>query len=283
MAGRIPFKKLLIAVGVVVIILVIGVVVLLSNLSSVAQKATEKALSHVLQVRVSVGGMKVSLAEGSVEINKLVIGNPEGFHTTEAFSLERILVRADLKSFTTDQPVVNDISVKGAEVTLEQGLTSSNLSTLIKNASRFSGAPAEAPAEEGEQDEATKNIVIDHLVLEGGRVGLSTPALKGKDVSFPLPRIEKEGIGRGGEKVTVAEAVRMFVSEILGAAMKSGGGLIPEDFSKMLGGTLGTVGDTGEALGEGLQKTGEGVGDSLKGAAEGLGGLFKKKEATPEG
>jgi len=273
MAGKSMSKKLLIAGGVIVLIVVAGAVVLMSNLNRVARGATEKALSHILQVKVSVGAMDVSLREGSVEIQRLNIGNPDGFRTREAMAFERIFVQADLKSFTTDQPVVNEVTIQEAKVTLEQGLTSSNLSTLIKNASRFSGAPAEEKT--GEAEEATKNIIVDRLVLEGGRVALSTPALKGEDVSFPLPRVEKEGIGRGGEKVTVAQAVQTFLSEILAAAMKSGGGLIPEDFSKTLQGTLSTVGDTSKSLGEG-------VGDGVKSTAEGLGGLFKKKESTEE-
>jgi len=275
MSKKKGLKILLILAGVAVVVIGIGVALLYSNLNSIARSATERALSYVLQVEVSVASMEVSLSEGSVNIEDLIIGNPEGFKTPEAFAFKQIFVRADIGSFRSDQPVISEILVKGARITLEQGLTSSNFSHLVKNASRLSG---DSSAKEGKEEQTSKSIVIDSVILEDARVAVSSPVLQGKDIGFPLPRIEMKEIGRDGDEVTVAQAIQVFLAEILKATLKAGGGLIPEDLSGMVQGTLGTAGKAGEAIGDQLKEDGETLGDGLKSAGESLGGLFKKKE-----
>lgn len=85
MAKKSIMKKLLLAAVALVAILAVVVVVVLLNIDAITRKAIEETMAFVLQVDVSLGAVKVSLKEGSVEMRDLKIGNPEGFQTGEAF------------------------------------------------------------------------------------------------------------------------------------------------------------------------------------------------------
>jgi len=270
-------KKLLAVAGIGVVLLVILLVVVFLNLSSIARKATEETLSYVLKVDVSVGKMDISIADGSVEIGNMVIGNPEGFKTSEAFALERVFVQADLKSFAGDQPVVKDIVVEGANVTLEQSLKGSNLSKIADNAASLKGDSPEESADDSPEEQASKKVIVDRFLMEGSKVSLSAPVLQGKKISFTVPKVELTEIGRKGTGVTIAEALQTIIQAILKSALKAGGSVIPEDVSKVLSGTLTTVGETGKAVTDQLKETGEGLTDNVKDIGKGIGGLFKKK------
>lgn len=256
-------KKMLIALTVVFVVIVVAGIVVYQYSGSIAQNATERALEFVLQVDVSIGSMDIGFTDGTVEIQDLIVGNPEGFKTDSAFDFDTVFVKADLQSFTTNQPTINEVTITGGHITLEQGLGSSNLSKLVENAKEA----AERVRGEEPSAEASKKIVVDKLVLNDGRVGVSSPILQGQKANFSLPKIELKDIGKKGRAETVAGAIRLFIQTIITEVLKAGGGVIPEDLTNVLGGTLEAVGGTGKE-----------ITDQLKNVGESLGGMFKKKE-----
>ena len=91
-------KKIIISVVVALVIaVVVSALVIFANLNTIAKAGIEKVLSHVVQVDVSLQKAKVSPFGGSVKLQGLVIGNPEGFKTTEAFSVDEVTVKVDIK------------------------------------------------------------------------------------------------------------------------------------------------------------------------------------------
>lgn len=274
-------KYLLVGTAVALILIALGVALLVGNLDSIVRKAIVEGLSYILEVDVSLKSVNLSIQEGKVELQGLRIGNPEGFKTPEAFVAGRIVVQADLSSFRTEQPKIQNISIDQLQVTLEQGMGSSNLGKLVENASRFQAAPGakeEKPAASEGEKTAQKKIVIDRVTIRDAQVGLSAPLLQGKAVSFSIPQMELKDIGKKGNGATAADAIALLVREILAQAIRAGGNLIPADLagmlSKSLGGAMEGMGNVGSTIGD---QAGE-AGKALKGAAESIGGMFKKKD-----
>ncbi len=267
-------KKIIISiVAVLFIVVIVSGIVFFANLNTIAKAGIEKVLSYVLQVDVSLQKVKVSLLGGSVKLKGLVIGNPEGFKTEKAFSVDEVTVKVDIKSFATDEPNIKLISIKSPEITLEQGFKGSNLSRLVENASRLESEEAEE-APEGSQ----KNVRIGEVIVDGAQIALSAPVLRGKEISFPLPRIELNDIGGEKEPVSIAEAMEVFFTEILSQSIKAGKGIIPpgldEALQKSLDSALESIGDASGVLKEGVEELKEKTG-ILKEATR---GLFGKKE-----
>lgn len=272
--ARKKLRKIIISiVAVLFIVVIVSGIVFFANLNTIAKVGIENVASYVLQVDVSLQKVKVSLLGGSVKLKGLVIGNPEGFKTEKAFSVDEVTVKVDIKSFTTDEPNIKLISIKSPEITLEQGFKGSNLSQLVENASRFESKEAEEPPE-GSQ----KKIKIDKIVINGAQIALSAPVLQGKEISFPLPGIELNDIGGEKERVSIAEAMQLFFTEILSQSIKAGGGIIPpgldESLQKSLDSALEGIRDASGVLKEGVEELKEKTG-ILK---EGTRSLFGKKE-----
>ena len=161
MAGKKKFLKIvIIAAALIVIIGVAAVSILLANLDSIARKAIVEVMEFVLQVDVELAKVDISVREGGCTLEGLVIGNPKGFKSKEFFSVDRVDVKVDIKSFKSDEPVIHLVSMTNPEITLEQGLTKSNMSVIIKNASRFE------TEEEEEKKGSEKKIRIDKVIVK---------------------------------------------------------------------------------------------------------------------
>lgn len=268
---------LIIALGVVG---AIAVVVLVSQADTLVKAGIEKTMSFVLEVDVTVEEVKIRPLQGSVGIAGLVIGNPEGFHTQSAISLDEVSVEADLMSFRTDEPLIRLISIQRPKVTLEQGLRSSNLSTLIASASRF-GADGEPPAEEEEEEEAEPTpegaemkLKLEKIVVADTTVAVSAPILKGAEASYTLSTIELDDVGGKDAYVTVAELLRIILTEILMKSVEAAQGVIPDDLQSSL--SRGAT-ELGTSLSETLvgdQELGEAVSEGLSGAVGGIKNLL---------
>lgn len=262
----------IIILGVVIAVAWAAFFIFSGGLNTAVRSGIEKTLAFVLQVDVSLREIEISPVSGEVALRGLKIGNPDGFKTESAFYLEEATVRADLASFTGDSPTIELISIIGAKVTLEQGLRSSNLSTLIESASRFSSGEAgeaeEAP--DGETaDASSKQIKIDRIVLENTRVSLSAPILMGQEVGYTLSTIEMTDLGGESERVSIAEALRIFIKKILAVSLEEGTGVMPGDLLASLTGGLGGVAG---GIAGGVEKAIEGIGSQVGDIGEGLAG-----------
>lgn len=272
-------KKILIILAVIfgAVLIAIGIVagVILANLNDIAKKATVKALSYVLQVEVNLNKFEISLLGGSCTLEGLVIGNPEGYKTKEAFSMDRIDVSVNIKSFRTDEPVIKVVSIKNPKITLEQGFKKSNLSQLIKNASRFEGK--EEKKAEPSPREAEKKIRIDKILLSGARVSLSAPVLQGEALTIPLPTIEMKDIGGKGNPVTIGKAIKIFLSQVVTETLKAGKDIIPSDLDKMLQTSFrDALNIDTSALKKTADDLGENVKEGVKGIQDSVKGIFQK-------
>ena len=128
-------KKLLKVIVVLVVLAAIVGVVVIINLDRIVKVGVEKGGSLILGVPVRVDNVSVSLTGGSIGLDGLTLGSPEGFSAKEMFKLGHAHVDVDLWSLRTEEMVVHEVVVDGAEITFEvYDETSGDLEYTYKDA-----------------------------------------------------------------------------------------------------------------------------------------------------
>lgn len=211
-------RKLIIAFVALIVVLI---VVSFFTLNALVKKGVETFVPKMTQSPVTVESVKLSPFTGKGEISGLVIGNPEGFETDEAFRLGSVKIHIDPMSVMSGEIVIHDIVIDGAEVTYEfKGLTTSNIQQIMDNMKEFGGEQKEKPA--GEK----KKVKIEHFLFANAKVHLSSTLLKGEKVSTTMPDVELTDIG----DQTLAETI-LDVQEGLWDGLKDSATQLKDQFS----------------------------------------------------
>ncbi len=294
---------------VLVLVLLAGLLVLNYKLGDIVKASAEKFGPVALKVPVKLESADFRLLRGYVELKGLQIGNPDGFKTPNAFSLDRIVVDLDPKSLFSDTIVIREILVEAPEVTYERGLRTSNLGALIDGMSPEKTDAEPAPEPEPEPASG-KKVVIDRVLVSAGQINLSAGIMMGQAVPIPLPRVELKGIGREKEGASPVEAVVEIVKAIVGSAVSAAGAVVElagdgvKAAGRMAGdavgaagsaakatagavgdaagATAGAIGDAAGAVGRGAGAAVGAAGDAAKGLVRGVGGLVGMGKDKPE-
>ena len=252
-------KALLGLVGLILVIVVGAVAYLYVNLNSLIEQGIEEFAPQYTKTSVSLGGANVSIFSGEGGLSDLVIGNPQGYKSAEAFRLGAVNVAVDTGSLTTDTIVIKSLDVVAPAITYEPGgKAGSNLQQLVRNlqqSTKASGGGKKA-ADDGSAGAETK-VIIDRLTIRNGKVAVATPLAK-DPLSADLPKIEMNGIGREQGGVDSAEVLKQVIEKVTASASKVAGVSLDELKSKA--GELATD-KAKEAVG-GLKDK---AGDKLKG------------------
>lgn len=208
-------KKLLVAGGVLVAVIVAVVVFLASNLDHIVKKAIETLGPELLQAPVSVAEVRISATDGTGVIRGLVIGNPKGFREPTAFRLGEIRLAIEPASIARDVVVVRELAIEAPEITYEKAGGTSNVETLEKNIDNYvnthlGGAekPREPAAAKGKKPET--RFIIDSLDIRNGKVSVA-----GVGKVVPLPAVHGREIGRKQGGVTGAQAARIIMDKMV--------------------------------------------------------------------
>jgi hypothetical protein len=262
-------KKILIAIGVVVVLLVVGGILLLSNLDKIVKIGVEEGGTMVLGVPVQLEGATVAVREGTVGLDGLKIGSPEGFEEVNMFNLDHAHTTVDIGSLRGDEIVVKDVVIDGALITLEFDGGKTNWGALLK---QLEGEPKEEEAKKKSQ----KNIRIDRIVFTNGKIRIAGIPLVGS-ATVPLPTLEITDLAPAdGTPSTVgnvlADVVRSLYKSILAAA----GDVLPTEQVEALAKEAGALlGEAGAAIKDAGAKVGEAAGDAAKNLGDKAGGVIK--------
>ena len=142
-------KKLLIALAVLILLVVIAIVVVASQAGSLIQRGVETYGPEITGTSVRLSDVDISLLSGHASINNLVVGNPKGFKTAEAFRVGEVSVTLDVVSLFSDQIRIEKILIAGAELTYEQVNKRSNIDALKRNVEKNTGAGGSAADGQG--------------------------------------------------------------------------------------------------------------------------------------
>jgi len=217
---QVAMKKLLIAVGVLVLLVVVAVLVVASQAGSLIKDGIESYGPEITGTSVTLSGVDVSLLSGNASINNLVIGNPKGFKSREAFRVGEVSVKLDVGSLFSEQIRIEKILIDGAELTYEQLNKTSNIDALKRNVERNTGASS-GGSDTGDSGASDVQLVIDDLYINGTQVNASVSVLgKDEQKSVTIPDIHLKDLGKDGDG-SVAAIVDEVVSLVTKAATKA--------------------------------------------------------------
>lgn len=233
----------------------------------------------ILGVPVSLQSAKLDPISGYLHLDRLHVGNPEGFKTDGIFNLGQLEISLDTRSLLSDTIHIRKIDIKDPEITMERGLTQSNLGALLeKLEKKEDGAaeeekPAQKPAAEG-----GKKVVIDEINIVGAQLNLSVTAMGGLSAPLPLPPLTLRDLGKEKEGASFTEVISEVLKAVIGSATQvaAGAGKLVGEGAKAVGEGAMVVGgaavDGAAAVGGAAVSGAEAVGGAAVGGAKAVGG-----------
>ena len=232
-----------------VLVLVVLVVVAILFIGSIIKNGVEKVGPIVTKVPVKLDAANISVFSGTGTLKGFVLGNPEGFKSSEAVKVGSMSLSLVPKSVLGDKVVIRSIRVEAPEINYETDLKGDNLRKILDNISSGEKQPAETKPGEKSKG-AQKKLQVDEFVITGGKLHATAPLVG--TYTVPLPEIKFTNLGQGPEGITVADLSKKVMTAVLEAATK--------------------------AAAEGLSNAGKGTSGSAADALKkGAGDLFKKK------
>ena len=179
-------------------------------LEGIARLAIPALLSYVLEVRTTVGEVKIDLDAGSLTVNDLEIGNPKSFDDKPAFHFKQIRVVADIKSLYTETPVIHQIEVSGGQARVMTNRHGNNVKRLIASANRLSG-----PQNEKKDPNAQTKWRIERAVMKECVVDIITDLGLKETQHKVLDPIDLDLKGSDGAGLTADVALTKVLNAIL--------------------------------------------------------------------
>lgn len=244
-------KKL--SIGIVVIGLIAAIAIYFAGskaLSSGVKVGIETLGPKITQTPVTIDAVKLSPISGGGTLEGLKVGNPEGFKQGDIFSLGKIHLQVDTASVVSDTIVIKKIHIFEPAISYEKKLTTSNVKQLLKNIEQFTGPAEETTTEEPKTESASKKLVIEELIIDGGKVYVG---LLGVGQTLPLPRIEMRDIGKSDDDASIADVLDEIIKKVLGSVgtAVSGAADLGKDAANA---GIDKVGEAGKAATEGIKK-----------------------------
>jgi hypothetical protein len=247
-------KKLFIGVFSLVLLLVVGVIIALLSINTIARKGIESGATYALGVKTTLSSASIGLFSGSMGLSKLDVANPEGFKQPRFFGLGDGQVAVSLGSLREQVITVPTLRLDTIDLNLEKSGGKSNYGVILDNLAKLSGPKGDKPAEPAGggkrfviNDLVLSNITIRVDMLDAGALGAVGQGLtKAATVTIPLKEIRlqnvgKTGTGVAGSGVTMSQLTSIIMQAIMAAAAEKGGGLIPADMLGDLQGKLASL------------------------------------------
>jgi hypothetical protein len=266
-------KKWLYIGGGGVALVVVAVVAIFLFSGSILKTIIEDTGTKATQAKVTLDNVSLSPMSGEGSLKGLVVGNPAGFKSAQAFKLGEVSLKVDTATITNDVIVVKEVVIAGPDVTYELSDTGDdNIRVIQKNTQAFAGggksggsAPSgkPAPSEPAVKGEKEKKVVIENLYVRGGKVSVTASALGGKPLATALPDIHLTNIGKSSGGATGAEVAE----QVIGAIAKSAQSAVSKIGADQLKGLAGGKADDlmkklGTQMPAGLPGTGSQSGTS---------------------
>jgi len=239
-----------------VVLLLIAVVVVGASLGRIVKIGIENIAPRITQTSVTVDSVGLSLLSGSADINGLIVGNPTGYQSTNAISVDKAAVSISPGSLLSDKIVVKSIEVRAPQITFEGNpFGANNLSQLLANVKGASTANTTAtgqPTSSG--GKPAKKLEVDDFLMAGTKVHVQLTGIVSKSLDLTLPDIHLTDLGKGNDGITAAELSQDVLQEVISATIKS----------------------VGEAATSITNVTGKSLNGTVNKIKSGLGGIFGK-------
>lgn len=208
-------KKLLIAAGALVALLVIGVVVIAFSLGSIVKAGVNTVGPRVTGTKVELASASLSPVSGSGTLKGLFVGNPAGWQSDKAFYLGQIHVSLQPASLIGDHIVIDEITIDQPEFVYETKLVKSNIKDLLANIQSFTGSSDDKSTESGG---SAKKIEIHKFVLKNGNVTVGVgPAA----FTVPLPALTLTDLGTKEGGLPPAKIAVQVLTQVLSQVVEA--------------------------------------------------------------
>ncbi|MBQ2335281.1 MAG: AsmA family protein [Victivallales bacterium] len=249
--------KALKIIGIIVVVLIIALFAIILNLGKIVKTGINTVVPQVTKCEAHVEDVNFNVFGGKFEIKNLVIKNPEGYKTDQAFSLGHIFVNVKMGSLMSDVIEIDQVLIDAPEITYEVGLGNSNLNTILENVnSALPSSDEEKKEEKEEKKEGGKKVVVNLVKVTNGKIGVSAKIAGGMEAPIVLPDIEIKDLGKkeGGISMVQAAAITLKTTLLsIFDVLKSSGKLLL-DGAKAIG----------EGIVDGVKSLGDGAKDSIK-------------------
>lgn len=214
----------IIAFVLIIVLVVVGAFIFID---SIVKTGVETVGPKVTKVEIKLKSAKISAFSGSGELNGLFVGNPEGFKTPSAITVEDVKVTVKPSSLLSDVIQVDEVTIKSPEITLEEALSGNNLNKILDNINQ--AVASETPSQEKkteEKEKTGKKIYIRNVSIEGGKIHLSMKLAGGKAMTLPLPTLNMQELGSPEKGITPAEATQQIMKALMSGTLKATTGAI---------------------------------------------------------
>jgi uncharacterized protein involved in outer membrane biogenesis len=251
-------KKILWRIGIgLALLIVIAIIVVALFLDNIVKAGVEKVGPQITKVSISLDEVHIGLLTGSVKVKGLVVGNPDGFKTTNSITVGLAEVGINPVSILSDKIIVRSIRVESPVITFEGGLGGNNLGKIMDNINGVAQNGGPVSTNTAAKAKPARKFEVDDILITGAKVNGTLVLFGGREVSLPslpLPDIHLANLGTGPDGITATDLTRAIFQEITTATLKA-------------------VSSSATDLGKGAEKLGGSGLDKLK---QGVGGLFGK-------
>jgi len=200
-------KFILVAFCAIVVVVIIVLVVGVSNLGPIIEKAVNTYGPEITKTDLHVEDVKVSVFSGEAELKNFLLGNPQGFDSKQAMKVGAIRVNVDKKTLTGNTIVIDKVEIIRPDITYEKKRGTDNFKAILNNVTKT--VSTDKPREARTKDEgAGKKIVINDFIVTDGKVNLVMPGLGGHSVTATLPDIHLKDVGKEKGGASPAEAAK---------------------------------------------------------------------------
>lgn len=249
-------KKLLIAIVVLVVVAGGALFFISSNAGGLVRDGVVQYVPPVIGANVKLASVDLDPIAGTASLNAMEIGNPDGFKSDHLFKMEKLLVKMDvsIENLTSDVIRISAVRLDGADMIYEIGSNGNNVGKIQENIDAYMKAMGLKASEDSE-----KKFIVDDVYIDGTNVTLASDLLGGKGVSFPLPNLHIEDIGKRDNGAIASDVIKQIFSAISGSVTDVAQ-------SELLKNTVGDItGDAENVVKDLEDKVGKEVGDKLKG------------------
>lgn len=206
-------RKLLVGIAALGVVAIVGSLWWLHNsLDAQVASAIRRSGPEITGVSISLSNATINPLDGKAALYGLVVGNPAGFKTKQALSLDEISMTLDIRSLTTDVIRIKEFILLKPEIVYEYAAGNSNLDVLRRNIIERAIGQNKQKAQ---RSESGKKLIIEHLYVKSARAHVSAELLNGEAVSLSIPDVHLQDIGRKSDGVTAGEVTKQILVSIV--------------------------------------------------------------------
>ncbi|HUU15885.1 MAG TPA: AsmA family protein [Sedimentisphaerales bacterium] len=214
----------------------------------------ESSATKTLNVAVTVSNVDLSIMNGKLALQNLLINNPPGYRHDKLLELKNAEIEIDVKSLLSDVVNIREIKLDGVDIVLEQqGISGNNLQDVI--------TAIRSGSKEGEG----KSLRVDNLEISNITVQMKLLPDTAQDdtITLELSPIRMTNLGRDN-KLDMADLTGEIVLAIANRLVEQGVGVLPKDIITTLTPTLDKTIDLSTRIIESTEDIGKEITEGIK-------------------